>query len=125
MKKYIIICLVVILAFFVISRNQKKYGVDVVYSAPTMATSSVGIYSSSLILAGDSGRQYASFCNATNSLPTTNDALFLGFGATSTKPYGILIAPQKCYEMNLSNMFTGPVYAIASTATSTLLIIYK
>lgn len=124
MKKIIlgvlaIICLVVGVRY--LWKSDAPLGVDVVYSGPTMATSSVGIYSSSLVLGADSGRQFVSFCN----YGASGDSLYLGFGATSTKPYGRVISSQACYQMTLENMFTGPIYSIASTATSTLLIIYK
>ncbi len=116
------------LVFSILGSSPAKFGdagTPFIYYSPTMATSSVGIYSSSLVLAASSGRQFASFCNASNSAPTTNDVVYLMLDATTTKPNGISIKPSSCYEMQRDNLFVGNVYAIASGSTSTLLTVYK
>lgn len=113
-------------AFTSIGKDGLVGGSDYQYVAPTMATSSVGIYAWTSVLSADSSRGYVSFCNDSR---ITNSAIYLGFGATSTVSglgmYGISVPSNTCYEMTLDKMFYGNVYAIASSATSTLLKLYK
>lgn len=94
------------------------------YNSATQATSSVGIYAWSTVLPADSGRGYVSLCNDSR---TANSDIYLGFGATSTVSgsgmFGRAIPSNSCYEMTLDNMFYGNIYAIASSATSTLLTV--
>ncbi len=92
------------------------------FNTPTSATSSVGIYTQTSVLAADTGRSFASFCN--NSI-TSNDAVFLQLGSTSTIPSGIRLASGQCYTMvsENGNLFPGTIYAQASTATTTLLVV--
>lgn len=88
------------------------------YNSASQATTSVTTSSWSVVLAADSSRGYTTLCNNSN---VANDAMFLGFGATSTKPYGFRLASGACYEMTLDKMFYGNVYAIASGSASTML----
>jgi hypothetical protein len=123
MKKIVIALALFVGLLYWLWRSDGTFGSQPYsFSVPTMTSSSVGIYSSSLVLSADSGRTFASFCNNNHA---SGDAVYLGLGATSTKPYGRLIKSQECYQLHPEQMFTGPVYAIASTATTTLLIISK
>lgn len=101
-------------------------GGDFSYFSSTMATSSVGTYSWSTIVAADTSRGYASFCNDSRA---ANSDIYLGLGGTSSVSTlgmaGIAIPSNTCYQMTQANMFTGIIYAIASSATSTLLQVYK
>lgn len=108
-------------------QSDKPFGASqaLKFVSPTQATSTAGIYAWSRVLTADSSRVFASLCNASPALPTTNDVMFIALGATSTPPYGITVSPGKCYEMTLDNMFWGDVYARASTSTSTLTSVYK
>lgn len=90
------------------------------YKAATQATSTVNITSWTNVLAADSGRGYTAICN--NGI-VAGDTMFLGFGATSTKPYGFRLASGTCYEMTLDKMFYGNIFAISSTSTSTLMTV--
>ena len=90
------------------------------FNASIQATSSVGNYNWSTVLSADSSRNYAAICN--NSI-VSNDAIYLGLGATSTKPYGFRLASGECYEMTNEKLFYGTIYGIASTATATVLTV--
>jgi len=129
-KKIVIVCaLFLILAVWVWQSERPKFGGGDVYnkySSPTIATTSVGTALWSTIVTANSGREYAIFCNDSK---VSNSAIYLGLGATST-PHangiaGIAIPSATCYEMTLDKMFTGIVYAVASSSTSTLISTYK
>ena len=53
--------------------------------------------------------------------------MYLSFGTASTtanspaKPYGYRLPSGSCYEMNSDKLYYGDIYAIASTATATIL----
>lgn len=97
-------------------------GPPVTYNSANMATSSVGTYVWTSVLSPDSSRRYVSLCNDNLA---ANSAIYLAMGATSTVSsagmLGIRVAGGNCYEMTETKMFYGTVYAIASSATSTLL----
>jgi hypothetical protein len=96
------------------------------YKESTQATASAGLYGWTSVLSADSGRQYATICN--NSI-VANDSVYLYFGTASTtavsptRPNGYRLASGACYEMTNDKLYFGPVYAIASTATTTLLTV--
>jgi hypothetical protein len=114
----------VVLGFNAFNQRSKNKvgGNNFSYTSPTMATSSVTTSAWSSVLSSDTSRNYASLCNSSNVI---GSAIFLGFDATSTPPYGIIVPPQQCYNIGSENMFFGTIYAIASTSTSTLLKLYK
>lgn len=90
-------------------------------------STSAGIYKwTALKYSGNKGVGFVSICHNDDSVNASNP-VYLGFGATSTKPYGFRLKPGDCYRMTQAdeNMFYGTIYAIASTATTTLLEIYK
>lgn len=88
-------------------------------SAPTMATSSIGSATQTLVLSADAARSFASFCNSTTTIASY---ISLQIGATSTSPSGIQIPGGSCYEMTAEkgNLFTSAVYAQSVAGTSTL-----
>jgi hypothetical protein len=100
-------------------------GIQFTYESPAIATSSVGIYSWATVLAANNSHAYRTFCNNADGGVNANNPVYLGFGATSTDPYGFRLASGECYEMTLDKMFWGTVYAIASTSTTTVLTITK
>lgn len=124
--KQIVIVLLVAAAFLTgvfafRSMSQKKEpNFGFFYTAPTQATSSVGLYAWATILSADSSRSYVALCNNGDAGVNANNPIYLGLGATSTKPYGFRLASGECYEMDESNMFYGAIYGIASTSTTTL-----
>lgn len=122
--KYLIgiVAVIVLLGLLGRGKNFGEGAPGFFYTSPTSVSSTVGIYNETNILTPSSGRGYVSFCN--NSI-TANDAVYLGFNASSTRTSGIRIPTGSCYEMTTLKMFTGYVYAIASTATTSLLTIYK
>jgi hypothetical protein len=96
------------------------------FNSATQATTTVGLYAWSTIASADSNRGYMSFCNDSR---TANSAIYLSFGATTTLPasgnglFGRAIPLSSCYEMTLDKMFYGTIYAVATTATSTLMTV--
>lgn len=98
-------------------------GIQFQYNSATIANSAVTTtWSVAPVLAADSSRGYASFCNES---ATAGNGIYLGLGATSTGISGIKITANTCYEMTLDKMFYGDIYAIASPTASQLLKVYK
>lgn len=100
-------------------------GLDYSFTTATMASSSVATsWGAAPVLAYDTSRSYALFCNDNSST-----SVYLGLGATSSlaagNMLGIRVAANSCYEMNPQDIFTGNVYAVASPTASSLLINYK
>jgi hypothetical protein len=128
MKKLIVavaaLGLVVALSFVLLKNESPKMvggsGTPFTYNISTNSTSTVGPSAWVTVLSADSSRGYASVCN--NSI-LSNDAVYLAFGATTTKPLGFRLPSGNCYEMTNDKMFFGAVYSIASTASTTLLMI--
>jgi hypothetical protein len=109
------------------TQRSELLGSDFSFSAATSATSTVGIYSWTQVLAGDSSRGFAYFCNDNR---TSTNNIYLGLGATSSVSAvagntGIMIPGNSCYRMTQSEMFYGIIYAIASSATSSLITVSK
>lgn len=103
--------------------DSKSY---VQFTSPTQATSSVSIYTPSLILSQSGSRQYASICNTS---PTTTNNLLLEFDATSTAT-GLnaparIVPGNSCYDLTGDNMFTGNLYGIFQTNTATVQTLVK
>ncbi len=96
------------------------------YTSPTMATSSVGLYTPVNILANSGSRSYASICNTS---PTSTNDLLLEFDATSTtvglNAPAMLVPGNSCYEMTNNKLFIGNLYAIFSTNTATVETLVK
>lgn len=111
--------------YFTKSQSELLGGSDYAFDSATQATSSIGVYSWSTVLSADSSRGYTALCNNANSGFDNNNPVYLGFGATSTKPYGFRLASGACFEITSEKRFYGTIYAIASTATTTLLQVYK
>jgi hypothetical protein len=140
MKKAIIIFSLIVLAVVAFTfgyrqgPQQKPLGANYTFTTATSTGTSIGtsttagIYSwAALKYSGNGSQGFVSFCDNADSGVSANNPVYLGLGATSTKPYGIRIASGGCYTMTLAadNMFYGTVYVQASTATSTILEIYK
>lgn len=91
-------------------------------NTPTASTTVVTASSYGLILAGNAGRNYAMFCNTSTA---AGDAIFLQLGATTTKPSGIRIPSNNCYEMTPENgnLYIGNIYSIASSTSATVTIV--
>lgn len=107
--------------------QDKVGGVDFAFTSVTNTSTTAGIYNWTAVKYSGTGSQgFVSFCH-NNDTPAANNPIYLGFGATSTKPYGYRLDSGQCYNMSLAanNMFYGTVYALASTATTTLLEVYK
>jgi len=126
-KKIVIVCaLFLAVSIWLWQSERPKFGGGDVYnkySSPTIASSSVATtWSTSAVVAGDSSRVYASFCNGSTSSVAD---IYLGLGATSTGVSGIKIPGNTCYEMTKDNMFTGAIYTIATPTVNTLFMIYK
>lgn len=102
--------------------QQGMAGAQYFFRSPTMATSSIGSATQTLVLSADSARQFASFCNSTTTIASY---ISLQIGATSTSPSGIQIPGGSCYEMapEKGNLFTTAVYAQSPAGTSTLTVI--
>jgi len=126
MKKILIVLGITLIVGTLLWQSEKPFGQGSEYnsfSSPTHATSSLGIYAWSNVLNADSGRQYMNFCNDGLGI------VYLGLGATSTfasgSHTGIRINSGSCFEMSKNNMFTGIVYGLASSSTSTISSTYK
>jgi hypothetical protein len=96
------------------------------YTSPTMATSSVGIYTPVNLIANSGSVSYRSICNTS---PTTTNDLMLELDATSSatglSAPGILVPGNSCYEFLPNKLFTGNVYGIFTTSTATVSSLYK
>lgn len=135
--KYLLIALgIVALVFagvkYVLPRNGAMVGgPEFQYYEATHGTDTVGIYGWVEILGNDSSRGNTKICDNANGGINTANPVYLYFGTASTtavsptKPNGYRLGSGECYEMMLDNNFNGPVYAIASTATTTLLHVYN
>lgn len=126
MKKILIVLGIILAMGTLLWRSESNFGQGSEYnsfSSPTQATSSLSIYSWSSVVAANSGRQYMMLCNE------GPGNAYLGLGATSTfssgSHVGVRVNSGSCYEMNKNNMFTGIVYGLASTSTSTISATYK
>lgn len=99
--------------------QQGLAGANYFIYAPTSATSSIGSATQTLVVAADSARNFASFCNSSTTIASY---ISLQIGATSTSPSGIQIPGGGCYEMTgeKGNLFTTAVYAQSVGGTSTL-----
>ena len=99
------------------------FGTPQIFSSPTMATSSVGIYTPVNLLANSGSVTYRELCNTS---PTTTNDLILELDATSTatglSAPGILVPGNSCYKFS---GFTGNVYGIFTTNTATVSSLYK
>lgn len=138
-KKLLILIAVVLVIGVVVWRSDHQQqqpvgGVDYSFTAATSTVTSTGtsttagIYSwTALKYPGNGSQGFVSICDNADPGISANNPVYLGFGATSTKPFGYRLASGDCYRMSLSsnNMFYGTVYVQASTATTTILEIYK
>src|SRR4051812_24331428 len=105
MKKLLVVLAIVAMVGLGLSQIQKIQtegpvgggGPSVTYYSSTQATTTANPYTWSSVLAADSTKRYGTVCN--DSI-TSNDAVYLGFGATSSKPYGYRLASGSCYELN-------------------------
>ncbi len=99
------------------------FGTPQIFSSPTMATSSVGIYTPVNLLANSGSVTYRELCNTS---PTSTNDLILELDATSTatglSAPGILVPGNSCYKFS---GFTGNVYGIFTTNTATVSSLYK
>jgi len=126
MKKIIVFLVVVgVVVGGVLFYNRKAMTPKVggyFFTAPTMATSSIGSATQTLVLSADAARSYASFCNSSTTIASY---ISLQIGATSTSPSGRQIPGGSCFEMSPENgnLFTGNIYAQTTAGTSTLTII--
>jgi hypothetical protein len=84
------------------------------YLTSTMATSSVGIYTSATVLS-PKARGYAFIQN------NSSNNVYLCLAATCAANTGILLQASSTYAITPDNQYIGAVSAIAITATSTLL----
>lgn len=122
------------LLYFIQPRSDlPNVGAYYSFNSATSSISSVGTSTlvnittwTQLKYSGNKGVGFAAFCH-NNDTPNANNPVYLGFSATSTKPYGYRLNPGECYKMTQQeeNMFYGTIYAIASSASTTLLEIYK
>ena len=99
-------------------------GWNVFSGGVTNSSTSVGI-AATVILARDTDRQYASFCNYDAGLVALHFTLA---GADMDIAEGILISSstnyRACYEIDSDNLYIGEVYGIAD-ATTIISILYK
>ncbi len=109
-------------------------GGDFSFTAATSTVTSVGTTTlanitnwTALKYSGNGSQGFVSICDNADGGVSVNNPVYLGFGATSTKPFGFRLASGDCYRMTLAanNMFYGTIYALASTASTTILEIYK
>ncbi len=132
-KKWLIVLFAALVVGIFIASHTSLKGTPVggfSFPAATNASSTVGVYAWSSVYAGNSSQGFVALCNSSM---VTNNYLSLNFGSASTtanvpgKPFGYQLAPGGCYTMSQEqgNLFGGSVYAIASSATTTLLEIYK
>jgi hypothetical protein len=84
------------------------------YATATLATSSVGIYTSATVLA-PKARGYAFIQN------NSSNNVYLCLAATCAANTGILLTASSSYAITPNGQYTGAVSAIAITATSTIL----
>ena len=123
----IIASLLVTIALFVIISGQfdiydavtenklgSLYQSGPTYSSATLATSSVGIYTSATVLS-PKARGYAFIQN------NSSNNVYLCLAATCAANTGILLTASSTYSIAPGNQYIGAVSAIAITATSTLL----
>lgn len=121
---YILILAVMVvgvIAFIGFNKTDNLSGVQW-YSGTTNTSSTISTTASS-ILSGDSGRTYVSIVN------DGGNNVYLHFIATSTgvtAQNGIrLNANGGSFEIDQNNSYTGQIYAITQSGTSTLTIVNK
>lgn len=125
----VVVALGVFLGGLFLPKNAPKlgdFGYQVYYSSPTMATTSVGIYTPVALMPASGSVTYRAVCNTS---PTSTNDLILQFDATSTvtglSAPGMLVAGNSCLEFKSSNIFTGALYGIFTTNTATVETILK
>ena len=112
-----------IVSLFRAATPKPKVGGDpnFFYTSATLSTSSVSTtWSASPVLSASSARGFVSLCN-----DSASSAIYLGLGGTTTVSSlgmaGVRIGAGACYELTLSKMFYGNIYAVASPTAATLL----
>lgn len=115
------------------SKDFKAGGLDYSFNSATSSISNLATTTqvnpnswTQLKYSGNRGVGFAQICTDSN---TANNPIYLSYGSTSTKPFGsaVINSNEPCYRMTQTdnNMFYGTVYAIASSATTTLLESFK
>ena len=131
MKTLLLLIAVGVIGFLGYQIVQKQpeqlVGGDFGFFAPTNATSTVGIYTWTRIATTTPNMGFAQICDNADIGVVANNPVYIGFGATSTKPYGFRLGSGECYKMSQAdnNMFYGFIYALASGSTTTILSTYK
>ena len=108
-------------------KNQKTVGDSAIPNTFISATNgavSVSSATSTLIMALNGIRQYASICN-----DSTTNPLYISLGQTATTTQGIRLgyatSSNPCFEINNTKEFTGAIYGRFVTATGTVTTIEK
>lgn len=138
MKKIIYVVLAIALAggLYTLWQSEAEVPQAGAYYSFNSATSTISNLGTSTLVnittwtqlkySGNKGVGFVALCH-NNDTPNANNPVYLGFNSTSTKPFGYRLNPGECYRMTQQdeNMFYGTMYAIASSASTTLLEIYK
>lgn len=131
---FVALAILFVLHFEPANRQDNIGGVEYSFTAATSTVTSVGTSTlvnistwTALPIATNGSQGYIAICDNADSGISTSNPVYLGFGSTSTKPFGYRLASGGCHTMTLSsnNMFYGTIYAIASTASTTILEIAK
>ncbi len=108
-------------AIYLSSKTQTKLGdagAPSYFDGPTMSSASISAATSTKVVSKNGVRLFLSLCN------DSGNKVYLSFGQIAVATSGYVMAANTCYIMN-SNPFIGQINAIASSSTSTLLIIEK
>ncbi len=119
-NSYIIIALVIIglvIGGFALVNKSSVLGGS--FFSATNSVVAVTTTTSTVALAANPGRQYASIYN------NGSVTVYLSFAGASTAGKGIGLPASQRYEIGLNNLFTGPVYVSTVSGTSTLSIVEK
>lgn len=125
--KMAILAIVILAGVFLImnakdsSPNLGYVGPANIFDAPGIANSSVSITvtaSSTTILARNDNRKYVQICNASSTDATNNTWIWFNTSTDSVAiDKGFTLAAGSCYEIDSTNLYIGPIYAIATATT--------
>jgi hypothetical protein len=100
--------------------SQQSLDVRPVTGFSSASNTRVSVAASSVqLLAANASRKYAYIMNQ------SGNVMFLKFGATAVANQGIRLANNAIYEINQSNLWTGTINAISSSATASSLDIFE
>jgi hypothetical protein len=108
----------------IVSHNQQQEptagGLGALITGPLTSASSTVTTTSSQVLATSTSRIYAAIVN------DGSNSVYLSVGVNAVAGKGILLtANGGSYEINDQNLITGGIYAITSTGSSNVTVLYK